>query len=1366
MSTHKTAPEPEKPAATGDALLIEQLVKAGDGQTQISADPLTGAVSYVGFAAGHPWTAEGTTTAAQAAQAFIDRYGTLFGATRTELAASAPEGALGGGWRVRFSQKRLEVPVAMAGLVVRVNQAGRVVSVTGKLSPDVRESTTAAVTPAQATTTAVTEASQNWDVPKADLEVVAPAKAIYDASLLGRAEKPDPQLVWKVRVSAEGDSEPHAADVYVDAASNQPLVQVDKVANDLVRRICDNQNDRAGASTCDSPVREEGGAAAGEPQVNQAYDYLGAVYSFYRERFGRDSINGSGSTLSAIVRACPDSNDDCPYGNAFYNDSTSTMTFGEQRLSDDVTGHEMTHGVTAAMNGLEYLDQSGAINESMSDVFGEFIDRTNGLGNDAADRNWLHGEDAGSGVTRNLADPTRSVEPQPDAMDSSIYQETPPEEVCDAVANDNCGVHHNSGVGNKAGFLITDGGTFNGTPVRGLGIDKAARLYYEAQGLLSSTSRYRDLANALQQGCANLVGSVTDTDDCAQVKATVEATRMLASPKDDNGGAVQNLAACTQNILGRNDDSSTDRIDLPFSVNFFGNTHNSLYVNNNGNVTFDQPMNTFTPFALTSDIDRPIIAPFFADVDTRNLRSDVVTYGASADGKTFCANWAGAGVGYYGGRADKLVRAQLLLTDRSQDPGGRPGDFDIVMNYGQAQWETGDASGGSGGLGGTAVRAGYSAGTGVAGTFDEFPNSGVNGAFLDGSPTALVDGRRDSSMDGRYVFRVRSGQVPVGGSVAGTVYSGSPDPANVLADSFVQVCPTSGDRACNTSSTNRDGAYSVAGLPSGEYRITAYPPGSSRAETGSRTVTIPDGGADLTSQDIVLQLPTPPPAGTSITSISTNPDGLPVLYWGDPLTLRTHGCEGGVATWVLTQGGETRRDGTLAEGADGEYTATIEPLRPISGFAQISITLACPDGTSNVITFDVYIDPSGNVVDTAGHAIEGAEVTLYRSDDISGPFTEVPDGSGLMSPANRRNPSFTTADGHFGWDVVAGYYQVRAEHPNCTSAADPALPYAASETLTIPPPVTDLRLVLTCANRAPSAPDQFVNTPEDTAVNIDLSVGATDPEGDPLTFEPASFPQLGSLACQGAACTYTPGPDYHGGDSFVYSIADGKGGTALSTVWITTTPVNDLPTAAFTLDPTQGNAPLVVRFDAGASVDVEGIDSYAWEFGDGETGTGATVSHTYARAGTYTAKLTVTDTDGAKATAQETVTVDAVQPPRLRDAVTFDRTGSQAYRFGGELDSGDFVVTHKKGTLKTIDGTGVVAGRKITFNINASTRGRAHGRITVADARTGKITDRIRIRGTYPTEDGLTITGTSIWGKDPAHLDRLVWSLTDVPVNR
>ncbi len=221
------------------------------------------------------------------------------------------------------------------------------------------------------------------------------------------------------------------------------------------------------------------------------------------------------------------------------------------------------------------------------------------------------------------------------------------------------------------------------------------------------------------------------------------------------GQTVRNLPGFVKNSIPRNDDGSSSLQSLGFTINFFGKIRNQVYVNNNGNVTFDNSLSTFTPFGLEKT-RREIIAAYFADVDTRPLGSKLVTYGLdTVNGRTaFGVNYVD--VGYYNTHADKLNSFQLILIDRS-DLGA--GNFDIEFNYNRISWETGDASGGVGGFGGVPAAVGWSNGTGEPGTSFQLDGSLTPGAFLDGGNRALVRTRLNNTLTGRYIFRARNGQI-------------------------------------------------------------------------------------------------------------------------------------------------------------------------------------------------------------------------------------------------------------------------------------------------------------------------------------------------------------------------------------------------------------------------------------------------------------------------------------------------------------------------------------------------------------------------------------------------------------------------------
>lgn len=240
------------------------------------------------------------------------------------------------------------------------------------------------------------------------------------------------------------------------------------------------------------------------------------------------------------------------------------------------------------------------------------------------------------------------------------------------------------------------------------------------------------------------------------VAATALSPAIMASPI---------VTGFNTNTLAANDDSSTAAVNLGFTFNFFGNDYTQTYVNNNGNVTFGGALSTYTPFGLTTNTGTAIIAPFFADVDTRG--SGDVTYGQGTYGvhSAFGVNWLN--VGYFSAATDKLNSFQLVLVDRSDIAAG---DADIYFNYGDIRWETGSSSGGTDGLGGQSAHVGYSNGTGDSGTNFELAGSGLNGALLNGGSNALATGTNDG-VAGQFMFQVRNGKV------APPPVAGVPEPA-------------------------------------------------------------------------------------------------------------------------------------------------------------------------------------------------------------------------------------------------------------------------------------------------------------------------------------------------------------------------------------------------------------------------------------------------------------------------------------------------------------------------------------------------------------------------------------------------------------
>lgn len=520
----QTSPTPQtSPAQEQQQRLAESLRARSEGEVTISRDATTGAVTFIGTQAGTPLTSptEAAGSPEAAAGRFVAEYGALFGATRvSDLQRERVNPRVDGGATIRYQQVSGGVPVLAGELAVQVNQQGDVLSALGELQPGLSVSTTANVAAADATATAVEATATAHGADAGALTASAAERWIYAPDLLGGPELPIDRLVWRFEVTGEGIDGPVREFVLIDAATGGVALQFSMVATAVKRRVCNFDNVPNADPFCTSPyTRTEGQDPTGITDVDRAYDYSGDTYDFYFDRFGRDSIDGAGMKVVSTVRYCPAGG--CPFPPQGQWLGTQVIFGDGFAAADDVVGHEITHGITEHTSRLLYYYQSGAISESMSDVFGEFIDLTNGAGDDSAGQRWNLGEEGPNGTNRDMDNPENGGDP--DRMTSSRYSPGP---------FDSGGVHTNSGVGNKAAYLITDGGTFNGRTVPGVGITKAARIYYEAQTtLLLSGSDYADLANALVQACTNVIGTDGITGaDCNGVLLAVLAVEMNVTP--------------------------------------------------------------------------------------------------------------------------------------------------------------------------------------------------------------------------------------------------------------------------------------------------------------------------------------------------------------------------------------------------------------------------------------------------------------------------------------------------------------------------------------------------------------------------------------------------------------------------------------------------------------------------------------------------------------------------------------------------------------------------------------------------------------------------------------------------------------------
>jgi len=250
-------------------------------------------------------------------------------------------------------------------------------------------------------------------------------------------------------------------------------------------------------------VRSEGDRASTDVAVNEAYDGTGATFDLYWDVFRRDSIDNAGLPLLSTVHYGQ------AYDNAFWDGSQ--MIFGDGdgtifnrfTISVDIVGHELTHGVTDHLAALAYEGQSGALNESMSDVFGSMV-KQRMKRQTAAQADWLIGEGLlAKGITgvalRSMKAPGTAYDdaklggkdPQPATM--AGYVDTD---------DDDGGVHINSGIPNRAFALVA-------TALGGSSWDRAGRIWYAALSdpALKSTATFTQFATRTSAQAKALYGS-------------------------------------------------------------------------------------------------------------------------------------------------------------------------------------------------------------------------------------------------------------------------------------------------------------------------------------------------------------------------------------------------------------------------------------------------------------------------------------------------------------------------------------------------------------------------------------------------------------------------------------------------------------------------------------------------------------------------------------------------------------------------------------------------------------------------------------------------------------------------------------------
>jgi len=320
--------------------------------------------------------------------------------------------------------------------------------------------------------------------------------------ILFRDAEKETHLAWEIEWARKDDIAPSFH--IIDAHSGDILLKHTKIRGVASRLTYSAEH----STNLKVKLMAQDNQSTADEVAQAAHDNARVVYDYYFNTFGRDSYDGRGSDLVSTVHYKEN------YNNAFWTDMREQMVYGDGdgyrfdplSLALDVVGHELTHAVTSRTARFVYAEEAGALDESFADVFGVMVS------NDDEIVDWEMGEGVytpyrSGDALRDLADPAKYD--QPDHMNDFLALN--PGEQPDPDKNDNGYVHSNSGIPNKAAYLITAGGTHHGIKVDGVGRGKAEQIYYLAMtSYLSSATdsrwTFQQARYALLNACRQLYG--------------------------------------------------------------------------------------------------------------------------------------------------------------------------------------------------------------------------------------------------------------------------------------------------------------------------------------------------------------------------------------------------------------------------------------------------------------------------------------------------------------------------------------------------------------------------------------------------------------------------------------------------------------------------------------------------------------------------------------------------------------------------------------------------------------------------------------------------------------------------------------------
>jgi Zn-dependent metalloprotease len=520
---------------------IDRLLADTNGNATVTINDVTQVASFVRLPAGSlDLPAAPDASPEEKARLFFQQYKDAFGLqdVDSDLLHLSTKRDAADGSHVSFQQMYQGVPVFAAILRVHFDSDGQLTAVNGTFLPKINLNVIPQLSADAAAGIAVnTIAASNLIIAKNTLQ-------IFRTGLAQGIAGTD-HLVYEVEVTDRSNIRDF---FFIDAHTGTIVERVNGINDALFRRIYD------GGYGPGFITWEEGDAfPTADVDINNIISGTGESYDLFFNAFGFDAYDGAGSDMEAV-------NDDptisCP--NANWNGvSTNYCT---DVTGDDTVAHEWGHAYTEYTHNLIYQWQPGALNEAYSDIWGEVVDFINNRGTDTPGGlrsdgscslygaglpsvddtyRWLSGEDdpAFGGAIRDMWHP--ACYNDPGKVSDTTYW---------CTAGDGGGVHTNSGIPNHAFALLVDGGTYNSVTVNGIGLTKAAHIYWQAQSVYQTpTTDFSDHADALEASCTDLInvnlndlstgapsGEIISAADCTELGNALAAVEMRDEPLQCN----------------------------------------------------------------------------------------------------------------------------------------------------------------------------------------------------------------------------------------------------------------------------------------------------------------------------------------------------------------------------------------------------------------------------------------------------------------------------------------------------------------------------------------------------------------------------------------------------------------------------------------------------------------------------------------------------------------------------------------------------------------------------------------------------------------------------------------------------------------